>query len=587
MRTRIRELQTALEQARLHGTLATAVLAVALAVFLMLGLFALRQQASFLWLTLPVPLAVSSASHLQRCRKSRYRMWRLQRFYDRAVQRIQGNWAGSGTGGEDFVDNPSHPYAKDLNVFGEGSLFELLCTARTAIGQRGLADYLLKAPPLEETLSRQHAVRELQGRVDLRERLVLLGDFEFFESRWNTFAEWLDAPTISFSRWLRIVIFITSVTIVGILFVGGPTGLMPWFAVAVWLTPLAVFHSVVGLIFRNRVKRLLGWFHIVSVETQVLREGLQLLEQQQFQSVKLRQLAKRVQGSSKSVRTLERLLGILNERNKEMFYGPSLLLLVGTQVCMAIEHWRIEHQAAFRAWMNAWAEFEAINALANYAYENAENTFPEFSDGAATFEAEALGHPLLPPASCVRNHIHLNKTVRFYLVSGSNMSGKSTLLRAIGLNGVLAFAGAPVRAQVLRLSQCSICASLSVVDSLLEGKSKFMAEVDRLRRTIETASDVPVLFLIDEIFSGTNSRDRRVAAEAVLRTLVNRGAIGALSTHDLSICEIATSKELCGVNVHLGSRDGSDPMDFDFRLKLGVTKERNALAIARMAGVPI
>lgn len=513
-------------------------------------------------------------------------MWRLQCFYDRAVQRVQGNWVGRSAAGEEFLDDTSHAYARDLNVFGEGSLFQLLCTTRTAIGQRGLAAYLLEAPTLEETLSRQQAVRELRDRVDLRERLALLGEFKFVESRWNTLAEWLDAPSISFSSPLRVAIFITSVAIAGILFVGGPTGLIPWIGVIAWLAPLVAFHAVVGLIFRDTVRRMLSRLHLVSVETQVLREGLQLLEQQQFQSEKLQQLTNRVQGSSKSVRTLERLLGALNERNKELFYGPSLLLLAGTQLCMAIEHWRIKHRATFRAWMNAWEEFEALNALANYAYENEENTFPEFSE-ATKFEAEGLGHPLLPAASCVRNDIRLNEESRFYLVSGSNMSGKSTLLRAIGLNGVLAFAGAPVRARVLRLSQLSVCASLSVVDSLLNGKSKFLAEVDRLRGAIERAKDGPVLFLIDEVFSGTNSRDRRVAAEAVLRTLVNRGAIGALSTHDLAICEIAASKELCGVNVHMGSRKGNDPMDFDYRLKPGVTNETNALAIARMAGVPI
>jgi len=167
------------------------------------------------------------------------------------------------------------------------------------------------------------------------------------------------------------------------------------------------------------------------------------------------------------------------------------------------------------------------------------------------------------------------------------MSGKSTLLRTIGLNAVLSFAGAPVRARALRLSGFSIFASLSIVDSLLNGKSKFLAEVDRLRRAIEAAANRPVLFLVDEIFSGTNSRDRRIAAEAVVRTLMDRGAIGVLSTHDLALTEIANAEGLRGVNVHMGSRDGTDPMDFDYRLKPGVTNEANALAIARMAGVPV
>jgi DNA mismatch repair ATPase MutS len=276
------------------------------------------------------------------------------------------------------------------------------------------------------------------------------------------------------------------------------------------------------------------------------------------------------------------------ERDKEFFYVFSRLLLVGTQLCMAIEHWRMENGDALHGRLKAWAEFEALNALAGYGYENPENTFPEFSTDEVCFEALGLGHPLLSHSSCVANDVDLHLESPFYVISGSNMSGKSTLLRSIGLNAVLAFAGAPVRAGSLRLSGLSINASMSILDSLLNGKSKFLAEVERLRLAIESAEGKrSVLFLIDEILGGTNSRDRRVAAEAVVRTLVNRGAIGALSTHDLALTEIANAEGLRGVNVHMGSRNEKNPMDFDYKLKPGVTTEANALAIARMAGVPV
>jgi DNA mismatch repair ATPase MutS len=281
-------------------------------------------------------------------------------------------------------------------------------------------------------------------------------------------------------------------------------------------------------------------------------------------------------------------LDALAQRDKEWFYHFSRLLLVGTQLCIAIEQWRAEHGEALRIWLEVWAEFEALNALAGYGYENPENTFPELSSHDECFEARELGHPLLPRTSCMVNDIELSKASRFYVISGSNMSGKSTLLRSIGLNAVLAFAGAPVRARALRLSSLSIFASISIVDSLLNGKSKFLAEVDRLRLAIEaTAEEKPVLFLVDEIFSGTNSRDRRIAAEAVVQTLINGGAIGVLSTHDLALTEIANTPGMRGGNLHMGSRDERDPMDFDYRLKPGVTNESNALAIARMAGVPV
>jgi hypothetical protein len=583
--SRMSELQTGLEHARLHGGVAAAALAIAFGLFLMLGASAVRQRISFVWPPLPLPLIAIAARRYQRFERSRSHAHRLRRYYLRAVRRVKGNWAGSGLHGDEFVSS-GHMYARDLNIVGEGSLFELLCTARTAIGQRGLAQYLGETSSLDEALSRQDAIKELREQLDLRERIALLGEFEVFESKFETFSQWLDLPAEFFGLPIRIAAFLSSVML-ATAFVIGIAGLATWTTVAVWAAPLVAFHTVVGLQFRARVNRMLPWLRSVSIETQVLREGLRLLEEQEFRCTKLCNLTARVRGGAKAVRRLERLLNALDERNKEWFYSPSLLLLAGSQLYMAIEQWRAEHRTAFGVWLEAWAEFEALNALANYAYENPENTFPEFSNTETGFEAEGLAHPMLPGDGRVRNDVQLNSGTRFYIISGSNMSGKSTLLRAIGLNAVLAFTGAPVCARRLRISRFSVCASLSVVDSLLSGKSKFMAEVDRLRQTLDRASEgQPVLFLIDEIFSGTNSRDRRVAAEAVIRTLMDRGAIGALSTHDLALTEIA-SAELCGINVHTGSRDGSDPMDFDYRLKPGVTNETSALAIARLAGVPV
>jgi DNA mismatch repair ATPase MutS len=391
---------------------------------------------------------------------------------------------------------------------------------------------------------------------------------------------------VPFPRSLRVVAAVTSALVLGMV-LAGMAGVIPWIRVAIWISPLTLFHSVAGLIFRDRVNRMIESLRSASLEIRVLREGLQLLEKQRFQSAKLVQITERVRNGSTEVRRLERLLDALNARNKDLFYQASLLLLAGTQLCMAIENWRRQHGDALRGWMDAWGGFEALNALANYAYENPDSAFPEFSIEEARFEATPLGHPLLPAESCVRNDVRLNCETRFYIVSGSNMSGKSSLLRAMGLNAALAFAGAPVRAHALRLSQLSICASLSVVDSLLNGKSKFLAEVDRVRQTIQLARTKKALFLIDEIFNGTNSGDRRAAAEAVVRTLVDLGSIGALSTHDMSLTEIANCEGLCGANVHMGARDGNNPMNFDYLLKPGITRETNALAIARMAGVPV
>jgi hypothetical protein len=584
--SRLGDLHSGIAQLRLPYALTAAILLIAIGFFLLLSLYAIRMQVSYLWPSLPAVAAAASAWRIQQHRHTRSRWWRLTRFYERSVQRVQGNWAGSGAAGDEFTD-PNHLYAADLQVLGEGSLFELLCTARTSIGQRGLAGYLLEAPSLDETRLRQNAVRELRERTDVRETIATLGEFEHFESKWSTFQQWLETPTFSFARPLPVLALISSALLAGIL-AAAYIKAIPWTSAAILLSPVIAFHAGAGLLFRKRVNTMCEWVRPVSVETRVLREGLSLIEGESFQCVKLRQLAEQVHHGSRAIRKLERLLEALAQRDKEWFYAPSRLFLAGTQLCMAIEKWRKEHGPSLTTWIDAWAEFEALNALAAYGYEHPANTFPDLSDGEPCFEAQELGHPLLSHASCVVNDVELGSDTPFYVVSGSNMSGKSTLLRAIGLNAVLGFAGAPVRARSLRMSGLSIIASLSLVDSLLNGKSKFMAEVDRLRQAIESSvENKSVLFLVDEIFSGTNSRDRRIAAEAVVRTLVNKGGIGALSTHDLALTEIASVDGMRGANVHMGSKDERDPMDFDYRLKPGVTRESNALAIARMVGVPV
>ena len=585
---RLTELQAGLRIARLHHSAAVVVLVVTLAFFASLGLSAIRKQMPFWPPFIPGSIAVFAADRYRRYKKTSSRAWRLTRFYERATKRVQDDWLGAGSTGES-LNPPGHAYANDLNIFGSGSLFELLWIGRSGIGQRGLAEYLLKPATADATLARQEAIRELRERRDLREKIALLGRYEFQESRWETFAEWLDAPATSFPALLSPVLLATS-SVLAIVFLAallsGGT-LFPWRSVAGYVLPLLLLHGVLGLIMRKRVTKTIDAASTLSVETRVLREGLEMLEREPFASARLREIAERARNGARSVRALDRMLAALSEANKEWFYLPSLALMLRTQLCVATERWRASNGAALRGWMEAWAEFEALNSLANYAHENPDAEFPELCAGEAEFDAQGIGHPLIPREVCVRSDVELNRGNRFYIVSGSNMAGKSTLLRAIGLNAVLAMAGAPVRARALRMSRLSVCASIAVVDSLLSGKSKFLSEIDRLRQAIEVSDGEQVLFLVDEILSGTNSRDRRVAVEAVVRTLVGRGAIGAISTHDLALTEIADDAELRGANVHMGSSGKGDPMDFDYLLKPGVTREANALAIARMAGVPV
>jgi hypothetical protein len=508
---------------------------------------------------------------------------RLERFYQRALQRLKGEWVGIGHNGEAFGD-PAHPYAQDLGIIGEGSLFQRICGVRTSIGQKHLARYLMQPVDLDEALARQQAVSELRGQLELREKLVLLGEFESFESRWETFAEWLALPPLQVHPALKWIMAGAS-SLLLLLVLAGVFRVLPWETLVNVIAPILAVQASIGLQFRERVNQMQSWIGPVSIETRILAEGLRLLESQTFVSPKLNELKARIQGAGSSVKSLERLLNAMSERNKDWFYLPSLLLMLGTRLAIAIDKWRNTKQLALQSWLDAWGEFEALNSLACYAFENPDSTTPIFIAEGCEFEAKDLGHPLLDLGECVRNDIALNNELRFAIISGSNMAGKSTLLRSIGMNAVLAYAGAPVRAAELKLSPLTICASLSIVDSLLNGRSRFMAEMDRLRLTVELSrKGQNVLFLIDEIMSGTNSSDRRVATESVVRALITSGAIGVLSTHDLALTEIAT-QELQGANFHMCSKGLGDPLDFDYRLKFGINIETNALAIAKLAGV--
>jgi DNA mismatch repair ATPase MutS len=251
---------------------------------------------------------------------------------------------------------------------------------------------------------------------------------------------------------------------------------------------------------------------------------------------------------------------------------------------MAIERWRCLYGSQMLEWLAALGELETLISLSTYSYEHPGDTFPELVEKGPVFEAEGIGHPLLEENTCVRNNLQLGDTAKFLIVSGSNMSGKSTFLRAIGVNAVLAYMGAPVRCTNLRLSSLAIGAAVRIQDSVVDGRSHFLAEMQRLRRMIEAADHGPLLFLVDEIMGGTNSHDRRIATEWVIQALMLRGAIGAITTHDLALTEIANDG-LPGCNVCFEDSGEFGSLSFDYNLRKGILSRSNALNIAHLLGI--
>jgi DNA mismatch repair ATPase MutS len=255
-----------------------------------------------------------------------------------------------------------------------------------------------------------------------------------------------------------------------------------------------------------------------------------------------------------------------------------------------LEGWRARHGPGIEAWLKALGEMEALSSLAGYAFEHPADVFPELAvnSNSPLIQAQGLAHPLIAESRAVRNDIVLDANQPLQVISGSNMSGKSTWLRALGANLVLARAGAPVRARQFRMTPLQIGASIRTVDSLQEGVSRFYAEITRLRQILQlTGQGGGVVFLIDEMLSGTNSHDRRIGAAGVVKALVERGAVGLVTTHDLALTQIVEEVKPPGANFHFEDQLVNGKLSFDYRLQPGVVKKSNALDLMRSIGLEV
>ena len=507
-------------------------------------------------------------------------------WYDDGLARLDARFAGRGASGDRFRD-PEHPYAEDLDLFGAGSLFELLCRARTRAGEDVLAQWL-RAPASPDTVrARQQAVAELCGAVDLREELALAGERVAAGLHAEALTAWGRAAPPAPRPLLRAVAFalaLASVALVGSLLLGQPV-LIPWLFV---LAVAAGFASAV----RPRVRRVLRETDAPARDLELLAELVSILERTSFQAPRLVELRAQLraegEAASHAIARLERLSQLLDARRNQFFAPIGAVLLFTTQVAFAIDTWRARHGPALRDWIEAVAEFEALASLACHAYEHPDDGWPVLVSASPLLEVRGAGHPLLPETRCVRNDVRLDEAQRVLVVSGSNMSGKSTLLRTLGSNAVLALAGAPVRAQAMRLSPLALGASIRVGDSLQEGHSRFYSEIRRLRQIVDlTAGEQPVLFLLDEVLHGTNSHDRRIGAEAVVRSLVARGAIGLVTTHDLALAKLAEAPELHAANVHFEDTMIDGRMHFDYEMQPGVVTRSNAIELMRAVGLEV
>jgi hypothetical protein len=533
---------------------------------------------------------------------------------EQGQRRIERDWSAVAS---PLTDPPSreHPHAADLDVTGHASLARLLDVTSAGPGRNALLGWLMDPPPnVGELRDRQHAVREMTPAIDWRETLTARAwtigstrrsDVERFLA-WAESEPWLvTRPALVWAARILPLLIVPALmlAVLGVVWSRQPvppTGTIASVANELrqgwWAIPFVAGIALWSLAHKRVAARInAALSHLGGLGAYA--EMLAHVETSPFTAPRLAGLRARLGTGAGASRELTRLGTIV--RIAETRYSPmahavlQLLVLWDVHVLWALERWQRASGAHARDWLATLGEAEALSALATLAHDNPHWPMPDLvEEGEPRLEAHSLGHPLIPARTRVSNDVTVGPPGTFVLVTGSNMSGKSTLLRAIGTNVVLAQAGGPVCASRLRLTPMDIWTSIRIDDSLEAGVSLFMAELRRLKRIVDAARDAgrsrPLLYLLDEILHGTNTAERRIAARRVIGYLVKAGAIGAVTTHDLTLAE-DPSLDAAAQRIHFTerfeARDGVTSMTFDYRLRPGLATSANALKLLAMIGL--
>jgi hypothetical protein len=539
------------------------------------------------WFTLvPVFVFLYFVARFEMARGQKAWAERAAAFYSGGLARLDLKPSGAGDGTR-YSDH-EHSYADDLDLFGPGSVFERLTTCRTRVGEETLAAWLLAPANPDEVRARQESVRDLTPRLDLRESIAVAGA-AVPAVDYQPLAEWGGGTAETVATWKR-----WAVELLGWANVAAWVG---WLFIGTTALPVLVFGIASIAMAAPLVpwsRRVLAPLERAERDLSLLESLLARLERERFTAARLCQLQTdmTVEGRRASARIgeLRHLLHWFNSRRNPLFLPVAILRMWDVRYAFKLEAWRARSGPAVARWLRAVGEAEALSSLASHAYDNPLDVYPTIDSGPIHFAAVGLGHPLIARGKCVVNDVALGgeSGPRVLMVSGSNMSGKSTLLRAVGVNTVLALAGSVIRATSLSLTPVSLGATMRVQDSLQAGRSRFFAEVTKVRQLLDIASSggPPLVFLLDELFSGTNSADRVAGAEGVIRALVDAGSVGFVTTHDLSLT--AVTERLPGaVNVHFRDDFESGELRFDYTMRPGVVEHGNGLALMRAVGLKV
>jgi hypothetical protein len=483
----------------------------------------------------------------------------------------------------------SHDYANDLDLFGKASLYQWASRCYTEQGRNLLAADLLQPLNKERVLQRHEAVKELAGEIDWRQQLQSLAmQTNITVNTQRKTEAWLDEKDRHFTgkAWKIIVPVYSVITL------GSAVAAIIGFIPASLFSSLFVLYFIISIILsRNTVKPYLLLSGIVK-EVSALHLLLQWIEDKPFKSAYLQQLQQSVNDKNKAAGEIKKLKMILDRFDLRLSIVGLLFfnsfLLWDTRQMIALNDWRKKNKQQLHKWFDLVAEMEVLNSLASIHFNQALWCFPQFGDVHFTLKGKRVGHPLIPPADRVDNDFDLEGTPKIGLVTGSNMAGKSTFLRSLGVNLVLAQMGAPVCAEEFKLSPVRLMSSMRIADNLAENTSTFYAELKKLKTIIEAVNrDEKVFLLLDEILRGTNSLDRHTGSEALVKQLIHKNAVAVIATHDVELAGLQNQFPKAMENYHFDVQVEGEELYFDYKLKTGVCTSLNASILMKKIGIEL
>lgn len=483
-----------------------------------------------------------------------------------------------------------HPYANDLDIFGRASLFQYINRTNSEMGGGTLANWLLNPSDVFTILQRQEAVKELCSNTEWRQQLQALGKEQIIKNiTRQRLHNWLKEPDTfsSFThwKWIRYVLPAIILTVVCLnIFNELPTRILNVFL---------LIYAVIAYFVSRKVSPVHQQLSRMAAELDTLSESIHLIEKaafispllQQWQSAYLQEKT----SSSYQINQLKKILERLDLRyNPVVFIPLDILLQWDLQQALDLEKWKKNNEQNVLEWFEVLGKFEALNSFSALCFNNPAWSFPALHSKHFFIAGNRIGHPLIPKIKRILNNISIKDEGELMLVTGSNMAGKSTYLRSIGVNIVLAMAGAPVCAERFTLSPVQLISSMRIADNLEESTSTFYAELKKLKTIIDKVNASEKLFiLLDEILRGTNSLDRHTGSVALIKQLIKHKAAGVIATHDVELAKMQENYPANILNFHFDARIENDELYFDYLLKPGICTSLNASILMKKIGIEL